>query len=73
MVALIGIVVAVFFFAGLVLLVKWFQRCPRCKSLWGPTGVRGWLLPNDGYKVKRRCRGCGHVWEEETKFEPMTP
>lgn len=73
MAKLIGIVAVLFLIAALVLVVLWFQRCPRCKSLLGPKGVRGWLLPDDVYKVKRLCRKCGHTWVEETKYEGMTP
>ncbi|MBM4134513.1 MAG: hypothetical protein FJ245_12200 [Nitrospira sp.] len=50
--------------AVVVLLVKWFQRCPRCNSMGGPKGRHGSLMPGNKYKVKRMCRKCGHAWEE---------
>lgn len=73
MAKLIAVLVVLLLIAALVLVVLWFQRCPRCKSLWGPKGLRGWLLPDNGYKVQRYCRRCGHAWIEETKIEPETP
>ena len=50
--------------AVVVLLVKWLQRCPRCKSMVGPKGRHGSLMPDNKYKVKRVCRKFGHTWEE---------
>lgn len=59
--------------ATLVLLVKWLQRCPRCKSLMGPKGLSGSLLPDYRVKVKRICRKCGQSWEEEGRYDYDMP
>jgi hypothetical protein len=60
---LLFILVAV---AAVVLLIKWFQRCPRCRSVFAS------LLPNSGYWVKRTCRKCGHTWEERAQIDTLT-
>ena len=57
--------------AAVLMLVKWLQRCPRCKSLSGPKGLSGSLLPNHRFKVKRMCRRCGHAWEEEAEYDTV--
>lgn len=56
---------------AVVITVKWFQRCPKCKSMVGPKGVpgSGQLLPNHRFKVKRICRKCGHTWEEKDRYD----
>ena len=59
--------------AAVVWVVKWKERCPRCKSLRGPTNQWANLLPNDGLKLGRVCRKCGHTWVETGNFDPMAP
>lgn len=51
----------------------WSQRCPRCKSIWGPKGVWATIKPekNIRYTVRRRCRKCAHEWTEEAEIDPM--
>lgn len=68
---LLGPVLVALLAAALVLLVKWLQRCPRCRSVRGPTGVRGSLTPGGWYKVSRMCRTCGHTWNEEVKYDDI--
>jgi predicted Zn-ribbon and HTH transcriptional regulator len=54
---------------GVVLVVLWFERCPRCKSMWGPKGVQASLSPEMMYQVQRMCRKCGHSWQERAKID----
>lgn len=56
-----------------VLLMMWWQRCPRCKSMTGPKGLRAGLLPDYIYWSKRMCRKCGHTWEEKASYDPRNP
>ncbi len=68
---ILGMLLILLSLAALVLLVKWFQRCPKCKSMTGPKGVRGWLIPDGRYKAARMCRKCGHTWSEEIKYDEI--
>lgn len=54
-------------------LMKWYERCPRCKSMWGPKVLRASYSPDSIYKTSQKCRDCGHEWATQDKIDPMAP